>query len=98
MCRVLRVGNLNQELCAQGGTLPREVRNSVMAAKAPPEPRRVAIAYETAEAGRTMAAWAVKTCLYPDDDVYMLHISPKARVTDAGSEHGAVAEHALQCL
>lgn len=43
------------------------------------EPRRVAIAFEHAEAGSNMTAWAAKACLFPDDEIFLVHITNKHR-------------------
>jgi hypothetical protein len=48
------------------------------------EGRKVAFAFESPAYGRLMMAWAVKYCLFPDDEVYVVHCITKARLVYFG--------------
>ena len=39
--------------------------------------RRVCLAFESVEVGQHMLAWATKYCLFPDDEVYIVHCFSK---------------------
>ena len=43
------------------------------------EVRRVCLAFESVEVGQHMLAWATKYCLFPDDEVYIVHCFSKVR-------------------
>ena len=38
-------------------------------------PRKVAVAYDTLEAGRQMLAWAARFCLQRNDELYLVQYS-----------------------
>ena len=79
--RIKSMVNLSQLIDSQGfnpgASLPVNVKASVLLATAPPEPRKVCIAFEHAEPGNNMTAWAVKYCLFPDDYIYLVHVTHK---------------------
>lgn len=41
--------------------------------------RKVCLAFESVEVGQHMLAWATKYCLFPDDEVYIVHCLSKVR-------------------
>jgi hypothetical protein len=45
--------------------------------------RRVCLAFENVEVGQHMLAWATKFCLFPDDEVYIVHCFSKVGVQGA---------------
>lgn len=50
-----------------------------MAVQAVDEVRKVCLAFESVEVGQHMLAWATKYCLFPDDEVYIVHCLSKVR-------------------
>lgn len=56
-----------------GQSLPQPLKVTVLAAQPPPEPRKVCIAFEHTESGTNMISWAAKHCLFPDDDIHLVH-------------------------
>ncbi|KAK9850120.1 hypothetical protein WJX84_010163 [Apatococcus fuscideae] len=53
------------------------LKASLLAARRPPESRRVLLALEVPEARRHMCAWAASRCLLPDDELYLVHLTSK---------------------
>ena len=77
--RIKSMVNLGQLMDGQnllpGSSLPPPMKLNVLAATSGPEPRKVCIAFEHAESGNNMSAWAAKHCLFPDDDIHLVHMT-----------------------
>ena len=78
-----------------GTSLPVSVKASVLLATAPPEPRKVCIAFEHAEPGNNMTAWAVKHCLFPDDYIYLVHVTNRVSPPSSIKHPSRVAQTVL---
>eukprot|EP00884_Botryococcus_braunii_P009894 jgi/Botrbrau1/18906/Bobra.177_2s0063.1 len=52
------------------------------------EGRKVAFAFESFAYGRQMMAWAAKYCLFPDDEIYLVHCVTKSEVKREKKEGG----------
>lgn len=73
--RIKSMRNLS-ELASQsnpGTSLPQPLKASILNAQPTSEPRRVCIAFEHTESGSNMISWAAKHCLFPDDDIRLVH-------------------------
>jgi len=57
--------------CVVAGT----IKASMLSAQSPSEPRKVCIAFEHMESGINMVSWAAKHCLFPDDDIHLVHMT-----------------------
>ena len=77
--RIKSMVNMEQLLEASnitpGQPLPGSMKASMLSAQTPPEPRKVCIAFELVEAGGNMISWATKHCLFPDDDIHLVHMT-----------------------
>lgn len=77
------MGNMEQLLeganLSPGQSLPGAMKATVITAQAPPIPRKVCIAFEHVEPGSNMISWAAKHCLFPDDDVHLVHMTNRVR-------------------
>lgn len=78
----MRCGN---ELQARGrhmdGALAARLKTTSMVLPATDELRKVCLAFESVEVGQHMLAWATKYCLFPDDEVYIVHCLSKVPPT-----------------
>ena len=60
-----------------GTSLPPHLKAGLLSAKRPAEPRKVAVAFDGVACGRHMLAWASRSCLLPDDELYIVNASPR---------------------
>ena len=85
--RIKSMVNMEQLLeasnIAPGQSLPGTMKTSMLSAHTPPEPRKVCIAFEHVEAGGNMVSWATKHCLFPDDDIHLVHMTNRVRLMPA---------------
>ena len=56
-------------------SLPQGLKASMLGALRTEAPRKVAVAYDTLEAGRQMLAWAARFCLQRNDELYLVQYS-----------------------
>lgn len=61
------------------GALAARLKATTMVVPAGDEVRKVCLAFESVEVGQHMLAWATKFCLFPDDEVYIVHCLSKVR-------------------
>ena len=54
-------------------SLPPQMKASLLQAQRPPEPRKVAVAFDNVTAGRNLLQWALTFCLLPDDELFVVH-------------------------
>lgn len=74
MEQLLEAANVNP-----GQSLPGAMKATMLSAQTPPVPRKVCIAFEHVESGSNMVAWAAKHCLFPDDDVHLVHMTNRVK-------------------
>ena len=71
---------------APGQALPGSLKATLLTAQAPPVPRKVCIAFEHVESGNNMISWAAKHCLFPDDDVHLVHMTNRVSLIGIWAE------------
>jgi len=59
------------------GALAARLKATSMAVQLVDDVRKVCLAFESVEVGQHMLAWATKYCLFPDDEVYIVHCLSK---------------------
>lgn len=62
-------------------SLPPHLKAGLLSAQRPPEPRRIAIAFDSSSAGRHTMAWANKTLFVADDEIFLLRTHPRVSTT-----------------
>ena len=64
------------------GALAARLKATAMVVSGGDEVRKVCLAFESVEVGQHMLAWATKYCLFPDDEVYIVHCLSKVRTQE----------------
>ena len=61
-------------------SLPQGLKASMLGAMRVEAPRKVAVAYDTLEAGRQMLAWAARFCLQRNDELHLVQYSKVGQI------------------
>ncbi|KAK9814950.1 hypothetical protein WJX73_002927 [Symbiochloris irregularis] len=81
-------------------SLPPALKAGLLSAQRPPEPRRIAIAFDSSSAGRHTMAWASKMLLVGDDEIFLVRTHPRvgarqiSRARSMAEKSGSL-EHSL---
>ncbi|BDA48548.1 hypothetical protein COCOBI_12-2280 [Coccomyxa sp. Obi] len=78
------------------GALAARLKATSMVVPAGDEVRKVCLAFESVEVGQHMLAWATKYCLFPDDEVYIVHCLSKSLMKLANKRGNEVGPEVVE--
>ncbi|EIE27643.1 hypothetical protein COCSUDRAFT_64320 [Coccomyxa subellipsoidea C-169] len=78
------------------GALAARLKTTSMVLPGTDELRKVCLAFESVEVGQHMLAWATKYCLFPDDEVYIVHCLSKSLMKLANKRGNEVGPEVVE--